>query len=47
MQINANNYRSSSALFYDLNRALEVKTSEGLRRAVMNADELSKVPMQI
>ena len=33
--------------FYDLNRALEVRTNEGLRRAVMNTDELDKVLMQI
>ena len=33
--------------FYDLNRALEVRTSEGLRQAVMLADELDKVLTQI
>ena len=33
--------------FYGLNRALEERTREGLRRAVMNTDELSKDLTQI
>ena len=33
--------------FYDLNMALGVRTSEGLHWAVMNADELDKVSMEI
>ena len=31
--------------FYDLNEALEMKANESLRRAVMNADELSGASM--